>query len=249
MTSPTNPSERPPGAGSTQPLDRAFIEANKLIERYLDNKLPYQGQRDLEKWCHANPQFLRELRLSERTVASLKLLEASGEPQDLSEPRTPWWKRPQALILACLIALACAVACAILVGKLTLLRGRLEDAHTQLMQGSLAPPTTVRSLRIQPDRAAGIDSAKLSVNRGAAQLIDLGVDMTYSPEKRFRVTIDKRDQARALVLGALTKDSNGDLRVTFNSTALGSGIYDVRIAALPILGAATDAGWLILDVR
>ncbi|MFI4890280.1 MAG: hypothetical protein ACHQIL_07090 [Steroidobacterales bacterium] len=248
MTSPDTPGARP-GPGSTQPLDQAFIEANKLIERYLENKLPYKGQRDLENWCRANPQLLRDLRLSERTVASLKLLEASGSPPDLSEPRTPWWKKPHALIAACLVALAALAACAILMGKLTLLRGRLEDAQTQLKQGALVPPAAARSLRIQPDRAAGIDSAKLTVNHSVAQLIDLGIDLSYSSEKRFRVTIDKRDQARALVLGALTKDSNGDLRVTFNTSALGSGMYDVHIQALPLLGAPTDAGWLILDVR
>src|SRR5450631_1533867 len=124
MTSPNTPSEHT-APGSTQPLDLAFIEENKLIERYLDDKLPYKGQRDLENWCRANPQYLRDWRLSERTVASLKLLEASGLPQDLSEPRTPWWKKPHALILACVVAVAALAACAILMGKLTLVRGRL----------------------------------------------------------------------------------------------------------------------------
>ncbi len=249
MTPPDHPAERPPGAGSTQPLDKAFVDANQLVERYLDGKLPYKGQRDLENWCRANPQYLRDAHLSERTVASLKLLEASGMPQDLSEPRTPWWKTPQALILTCIVALAALAAIPILMGKLTLLRGRLEDAQMQLRQGSLVAPAAMRNLRIQPDRAAGVDSARLTVNHGLAQLIDLGIDMSYSPEKHFRVTIDKRDQARALVLGSLAKDSNGDLRITFNTTALGSGVYDVRIQALPQLGAATDAGWLILEVR
>jgi hypothetical protein len=235
-----------PGA---PPIDRAFVESNQLVERYLDNKLPYKGQRELENWCRANPEYLLELHLSERTVASLKLLEASGLPQDLSEPRTPWWKLPQVLALACAVAIAALVGCAILTGKLTLLTGRLEDVRKQLGQGSLAPPTAVRNLRVQPDRAAGIGSATIKVNHTVAQLIDVGIDMAYSPEKRFRVTIDKRDQARALVLGALSKDSNGDMHVAFNSTALGAGQYDVSIQALPMLGAPTDAGWLVLDVH
>jgi hypothetical protein len=230
-------------------FDQAFIEENRLVERYLDGKLPYKGQRDLENWCRAHPEYLRDLRMSERTVASLKLLEAGGHPQDLSEPATPWWKKPQVLGLACIVALGGLVACAVLMGKLTLLRGRLEDAQVQMSRGSLAPPTAVRNLRIQPDRAADVNVAKLTVNHAFAQLIDFDIDMNYSPEKRFRVTIDKRDQARVLVLGALTKDSNGDLRITFNTSALGAGQYDVRIQALPLLGAPTDAGWLILDVH
>ena len=34
-----------------------------------------------------------------------------------------------------------------------------------------------------------------------------------------------------------------------SSSALRAGPYDVRIQALPLLGAPTDAGWLILDVH
>jgi hypothetical protein len=233
----------------TPPIDRAFVESNQLVERYLDNKLPYKGQRDLEAWCRANPDYLLEQHLSERTVASLKLLEASGLPQDLSEPRTPWWKLPQVLALACAVAIAGLVGCVILTGKLTLLTGRYEDVRKQVGQGSLAPPNAIRNLRIQPDRAAGTGSAILKVDHTVAQLIDVAIDMAYSPEKRFRVTIDKRDQARALVLGGLSKDSNGDMHVAFNSTALSAGQFDVSIQALPMLGAPTDAGWLVLDVH
>lgn len=233
----------------TPPIDRAFVDANQLVERYLDNKLPYKGQRDLENWCRANPDYVRERQLSERTVASLKLLEASGMPQDLSEPRVPWWKKPQVLGLACAIALASLVACAVLAGKLTLISGRLEDAHRLATQGSLAPPNSMHALRIQPDRAAGLGNAMIKVDHTVPQLIDVGIDMSYSSEKRFRVTIDKRDQARALVLGALSKDSNGEMHVSFNTTALSSGRYDVSIQALPLIGAAVDAGWLTIEVR
>ena len=75
-------------------FDRKFIEEHRLVERYLENKLPLKGARELENWCRANPEFLNDLRLSERTHASLKLLEASGSPQDLGEPKPQWWKTP-----------------------------------------------------------------------------------------------------------------------------------------------------------
>jgi hypothetical protein len=234
-----------PGA----PLDRPFVESNQLVERYLDGKLPYKGRRELENWCRANPEYLRELHLSERTVLSLKLLEASGQPQDLSEPRVPWWKLPQVLAFACAIAAAALIGCAVMAGKLTLLSGRYDDMHRQLGQGSLAPPTAIRNLRIEPDRAAGIGSATINVDHNVAQLIDVAIDMAYSPDKRFRVTVDKRDQGRALVLGGLSKDSNNEMHVAFNSTALSAGHYDVSIQALPMLGPPTDAGWLVLEVR
>ena len=87
-----NPQTAPPR------FDRKFIEDHKLIERYLENKLPFKGARDLENWCRAHPEYLNELKLSERAQASLKLLEASGQPQDLREPEPPWWKAVYVLI-------------------------------------------------------------------------------------------------------------------------------------------------------
>src|SRR5471032_1081953 len=79
-------------------FDRKFIEDHNLLERYLQNKLPVKGARDLENWCRANPEYLDELKLSERAQSSLKLLEASGQPQDLAEPKPPWWKSIYLLI-------------------------------------------------------------------------------------------------------------------------------------------------------
>ena len=51
-------------------FDRKFIEDHNLIERYLENKLPFKGARDLENWCRAHPDYLDELKLAERTIAS-----------------------------------------------------------------------------------------------------------------------------------------------------------------------------------
>ena len=250
MSPAEKPAERAAAAtAAPPPLDQAFIENNQLIDRYLEGKLPYKGGRDLEAWCRAHPEYLQKLRMGERAIAALKLLEASGQAADLTEPRTPWWSKPQALIAAGVVALAALVGCVLLSGKVTLLAGRLEDASVKLRQGTLAPPGSVQNLRIAPDRSPTAGAARLSVNRNVPQLIDLSIDMSYSTEKRFRMTVDKRDQARVLVLGDLAKDSNGNLRVTFNTSALGAGPYDVRIQALPLLGEPVDAGWMVLDVH
>jgi hypothetical protein len=50
------------------------------------------------------------------------------------------------------------------------------------------------------------------------------------------------------VLNNLLKDSNGELRLTLNSTGLSAGIYTVRIEALPPRGIPIAVGWLILEV-
>ncbi len=51
--------------------------------------------------------------------------------------------------------------------------------------------------------------------------MDVHIDLGYTQKlMQFRMFVDKQDQGRALVLNNLLKDSNGELRVTLNSTGL-----------------------------
>jgi len=230
-------------------FDAKFIEDNKLIERYLDNKLPYKGARDLENWCREHPEYLNNLKLSERAQASLKLLEASGQSQDLREPPAPWWKSPYLPIALAVVAVLCLAGFWALMGKYALLRGELEDTRVRMNQGSLVQPATTSTQHIAPDRAPGIDHARIVVSRSAPQLVDLHIDMSYTKLMQFRMFVDKRDQGRALVVDNLLKDSNNELRLTFNTTGLAAGIYTARIEALPPRGSPIPTAWLILEVN
>ena len=239
----------PPTAPSPR-FDRKFIEDHKLVERYLESKLPFKGARDLEQWCRANPQYLDELKLSERAHTSLKLLEASGQPQDLGEPKLPWWKHIYVLFGLIAVSILCLLAFWAVLGKYVLLHSQLEDTRDLMNQGSLIQPATEKEVQVAPDRAPGIDRARIVLNRNAPQLLDVHVDLNYTNKlTQFRMFVDKKDQGRALVLNNLFKDSNGELRMTLNSTGLAAGIYNVRIEALPSRGSPIPIAWLILDVR
>jgi hypothetical protein len=241
-----------PARASLSPrFDAKFIEDHKLIERYLENKLPAKGARDLELWCRAHPEYLSGLKLPERTQASLKLLEASGQPQDLGEPAEPWWKSPYVPIAAVAVAGVCLLAFWVLVGKYNLLRGELEETKVRLTRGSLVQPATSSEQYISPDRAPGIDHARITVTTTAPQLVDLHVDMGYTGKKlmQFRVTVDKEGQGRALILNNVLRDSNNEIRLTFNSTGIAAGLYRVRIEALPMSGSPIEEGWFLLDVK
>jgi hypothetical protein len=239
-----NPQTPPPR------FDRKFIEDHKLVERYLENKLPLKGARDLENWCREHPEYLNELKLSERAQGSLKLLEASGQLQDLREPQPPWWKTVYALIGLAVVAFLSLVAFWALLGKYVLLRGELEDTRASMNRGSLVQPATSREMYVAPDRAPGIDRSRIIVSRGAPLLMDLHIDLSYTNKQmQFRMLVDKQDQGRALVLENLLKDSNGELRMTLNSTGLAAGIYNARIEALPPRGIPIPIGWVILEVQ
>ena len=231
-------------------FDRKFIEDHKLVERYLDNKLPFKGARDLENYCRAHPDFLNELKLSERAHTTLKLLENSGQPQDLGEPTPPWWKTIYVPIGLGVIAFVSLVAFWVMIGKYVSLRGELEDTRTLMSQGSLVQPATMREIFVTPDRAPGIDKARITLSRSAPLLMEVHLDLSYTAKlMEFRLFVDKKDQGRALVLNDLLKDSNGELRMTVNSTGLSAGIYNVRIEALPPRGVPIPIGWLLLDVH
>jgi hypothetical protein len=232
-------------------FDAKFIEEHQLIERYLERKLPLRGARELENWCRANPDYLDALKLGERAEATLKLLEESGRPLDLREPRTSWWKSPYAAGAGGVIVVLSLLAVWALAEKLSLLRAELEDANVRMHQGSLLPPATETSVRIAPDRAEGLDRARIAVNTSAPQLMDLRIDMSYLKATQFRLIVDKKDQGRALVLHNLVKDSNGEIKLTVNTTGLSAGTYAVRIDSLPSLGTASPlpSGWLLLDVH
>jgi hypothetical protein len=247
---PVKPAPAPKAAPPVSPrFDRKFIEDHKLVERYLENKLPFKGARDLEQWCRTHPDYLDELKLSERAHASLKLLEASGRPQDLGEPKPPWWKSIYVLIGLAALAFVCMVGFWSLAGKYALLQGKLEDTKHTISQGPLVQPTTEKAIFITPDHSPGIDQARIKLSRTTPLLMDVHIDLAYTQKLlQFRMFVDKKDQGRALVLNNLLKDSNNELRLTLNSTGLSAGIYTVRIEALPPRGVPIAVGWLLLEV-
>jgi hypothetical protein len=242
--------EKPKPSQTSPRFDAKFIEEHKLVERYLENKLPVKGARDLENWCRAHPAYLDDLKLSERAQASLKLLEATGRPVDLREPPQPWWKSPYLLIGLAAAAFVSLAAFWALMARYHVLRSELEDTRFRMKQGTLVQPAVQTERHMTPDRSPGLGGARISVSSSSPQLIDLHLDMSYTQKlNQFRIFVDKEDQGRALVLNNVLKDSNNELRVTFNTTGLSAGVYNVRIEALPPRGDPIPDGWLTLEVR
>ncbi len=244
----TEPSAQPVTPAAAR-FDRRFIEEHRLLERYLDGKLPFKGARDLENWCRRNPEYLTELRLAERTHAGLELLEASGRPQDLREPQPPWWRSPYVTAALAALSLVGLVGCWALFGKYAFMREELRDARARLLQGTLVQPTVEGRVTVSPDHGPSAGLARLIENHATPRLLDLHVDMGYSKHSRFRVLIDKQDQGRALVLEDMQKDSNGELRATVNTSGFAPGLYAVRIEGLPFQAPPMPEGWLWLEIR
>jgi hypothetical protein len=235
-------------------MDRAFIEKHQVVERYLAGKLPFQAVQEFERFCRENPELLDEIELPERLNAGLRLLEASGRPpappgpEEPIQPQEQWWRRIEvtvglaalsAVLLVCLWVLA--IKFAERGDKVTALEQRVES-------GSLQAPTRTRTIKVTPSRVPTSRPAFILQLKETSEFIELLLNVSAMRHNAFRLTIEKKDQARAGTIHNLLRDSNGNLRLFFNSSALRPGDYKVTIEGLPGRGSPVAVGWFNVRV-
>ena len=229
-------------------MDRDFIARNQVVDRYFSGKLPIKAATDFERYCKEHPELLDELGLPERVNAGLRLLEASGKPEPWQEESRPIWQRPQGILgiagLAVVLALALAI---VAVGSAGKTRKILELQH-RVTDRTLDAATGTRVIRLLPNRSGASNMPAIVIGGGAAQLVDFHIDETRSPYKDFRITIDRLDQGRVMVIDNLTKDSNGHLRVVVNSSAFGPGNYLFTIEGLTMRLEPQPDSWVTIGI-
>jgi len=238
----------PSSATPARGMDRDFIARNQVVERYLSGKLPIKAATDFERYCKEHPQLLDELGLPERVNAGLRLLEASGKPEPWQEASKPLWQQPAAILgiagLAGLLALVLSIVVAGSASK----THKILDLQRQVVERSLDAATSTRVIRLLPNRSGASNTPAIVIGAGAAQLVDFRIDESRSPYKDFRITIDRLDQGRVMVIDNLTKDSNGHLRVAVNSSAFGPGNYLLTIEGLTMRLEAQPDSWVTIGI-
>jgi hypothetical protein len=229
-------------------MDRDFIARNQIVERYLSGKLPIKAATDFERYCKEHPELLDELGLPERVNAGLRLLEASGKPEPWNETPKPIWQQPKAILgvagFAVVLALALAIVAVGSAGKTR----KILELQRQVTDRTLDAATGTRVIRVLPNRSSASSMPAIVIGGGAAQLVDFRFDETRSPYKDFRITIDRLDQGRVMVINNLAKDSNGHLRLVLNSSAFGPGNYLFTIEGLSVLLEPQPDSWVTIGV-
>jgi len=237
-----------PGASPARGMDRDFIARNQVVERYLSGKLPVKAATDFERYCKEHPELLDELGLPERVNAGLRLLEASGKPEPWQEETKPIWQRPRAVLgvagFAVLLVLVLSIVVAGSVGKTR----KILELQRQVTDRTLDAATGTRVIRVLPNRSGASNIPAIVIGGGAAQLVDFHFDESRSPYKDFRITIDRLDQGRVMVIDNLTKDSNGHLRVVVNSSAFGPGKYLFTIEGLTMRLEPQPDSWVTIGI-
>jgi hypothetical protein len=230
-------------------MDRDFIARNQIVERYLCGKLPIKGATDFERFCREQPELLDEIGLAERVNAGIRLLEASGKPEPWREvPKKPW-EKPQIVLALGALALLLAIALAIVASANANKSRRITKLNALVLEQPLEPAASTRSIRLLPSRTGSSNTPAIIIGGGTTQLADLRIDMTHSPYRAFRVTIDRIDQGRVAVLHNIMKDSNGHLHLALNSSALGPGTYQFTIEGLTWRGDPEPDAWITIGIQ
>ena len=112
----------------------------------------------------------------------------------------------------------------------------------------MLPTTSTREIALEPNRTAPSRRPMATLAARSAELDELKLDLSWSRYTTFRVLIDRVDQGRFAVLSNLQRDSNGQLRVSFNSSALGPGDYQLTVEGLDWHGLAEPQGWATISV-
>ena len=133
--------------------------------------------------------------------------------------------------------------------------GRLQESPQRRPQAqqvaaqALDPATTTRTIRLLPSRERASTTPAVVIGGGQTQLANLLIDMTHSPYKEYRVTIDRIDQGRVAIINNLGKDSNGHLRIALNSSALGPGNYQLTLEGLDWRGQPQPDSWITIGIQ
>ena len=115
----------------------------------------------------------------------------------------------------------------------------MEMMQVQANEGFLQAPSSSRSVKLDPQR----DSGSVTVGGGdAPERIDLAIAAPAARFERFRVSIVRDDGTLVMHADRVVRDSNLDLRVSFNTSLLGEGLYLVRVEGMTRSGGFTRLG-------
>ena len=166
-------------------------------------------------------------------------------------PTLPWWQRRSAV--AGLAALAFVLLLMMVYAEVAAHRAKthareLDSAVTLL---TLRPATRGQTLRIEPNPRSWSASPDSVIGwPEPPELLEIYFPVTYAAgHGSFAIYVDKVDHGRVMVAHRVRPDSNGDLRLSVNSSALGVGEFRIRLQGYTRLGQLKDIGWARLVIN
>ncbi len=241
----------PPGLSPAPPgpaMDKEFILRNQVVERYLSGRLPLKGAQDFERFCRENPNILDELHLADQVHAGLRLLNEGGQPAPWELEKKQFWERLPVFLGAASLCVVLAVTSVVLSSKLSTRSREADDLKQRLANMPIDPTSTTRTISVIGSRDGPSRQSLVTVGGPTAQMADLKFSMVWSKYTQFQVLIERLDQGRVAILHNQNRDSNGDVRVELNTSALAPGDYQFSIQGLTWKGEPVPQSWATITV-
>ena len=258
-------------------MDRKYIEAEHIVDRYLSGDLTVREAREFEQYCTDHPEALKAMpipvrlkaRLSRRPAqdsetgvfkaipssATHAALEASEEGFDVEEEEREFSRvqgvgANRTVFIGLVFALVAAVAGVIAYAmQANTLNKKMRDMERAAKAVQMQAPANVRTYRVSPVRGKPW-AATLNVGwMNPPELMEIYVDVSEGKYSQFMITIDKVDGGRVLQLRRVARDSNRELRLALNSSAFGPGDYLLKIDGYNWRGQTEEVGWLRLGLQ
>ena len=228
-------------------MDREFIIKNQIVERYLAGRLPPKGVTDFEKLIRSRPQLIEELGLPDRVNAGLRLLDAAGIAEPWAEKPKKLWEKPAFTFAAAGVAIAAIIGCLALATQVSSRDTTIAKLKQANHERPVEPSTHKRPIKVGVARNGPPSQASLTIHPG--EFAELKTDLSWSRYTTFRVNIDRVDQGSIAKIDGITKDSNGDLRMSLNAGAFGPGNYLMTIEGMNMRRESIPVGWVRFAVE
>ena len=139
------------------------------------------------------------------------------------------WFKPEVFLGGAGLIVVLALATLWFGWRWSIAEGRMEMMKAKADEGFLVAPSSSRTVRLDPRGG----SATATVGGGdAPERIDLAINAPSDRFDRFRVSIVRDDGTLVLHADRVLRDSNLNLRISFNSSVLSPGTYKVRIEGM-----------------
>jgi hypothetical protein len=233
-------------AGNPSGMDLKLIEEKQVVERYLRGRLTPPEARFFEQVVRQSPELVERIGLPETLKRMMRLLDDTGTEWREQPPKfwhAPWV--PASLVAAVALAL---VAALVSWSGARATAARYERLKAVAATGLLNAPTGTAVLRLKPGRPEESIPTYPIGARVAPTLAELRISVGYTQSTLFRVTIKRDDGTYYARLDNQLRDSNGDLRLAFNTAAFAAGVYEVELDTVNLRGDGDLAGRLRLRI-
>jgi len=226
-------------------MDVKIIEQKQLVERYLFGRLSPPEAKFFEQVVRKSPELAERMGLPQALKRTMHLLDETNT--EWRERAPPFWQQPWAVAgLAALALLFAALALSLWSGKSSL-QSRYADLESKAAGGLLVAPTRSSTLNVAPGRGGAAPSYAIG-SRSNPTMAEVRFDVSYVKTNLFKVVITRDDGTFWGRFENQVKDSNGNLRLAFNSGAFAAGSYDVSLQAVNLRGEGEPVGKLKISV-